>query len=97
MGEPTFYYDSPREGLATVGVKRERLSKVKKNGDQFRHRYFFSKHADREHMRQRSSHVERISDHHTLSGKVPRLDADCKQIAMRDDVLVFTYKASTPN
>lgn len=95
-----FYYDSPREGLDSVGVKRGTLLfEGQKNGDQYSGTaYFFSKicgpgtYAVSGPVTSNESQITI-----TLSGKAPQLDANCKQIGVRDDVLVFTYKASTPN
>ena len=95
-----FYYDTPREGLDSVGVKRGTLLfDGQKNGDQYSGTaYFFSKicgpgtYAVSGPVTSNQSQITI-----TLSGKAPRLDANCKQIGLRDDVLVFTYKASAPN
>jgi hypothetical protein len=95
-----FYYDTPREGLDSVGVKRGTLLfEGQKNGDQYSGTaYFFSKicgpgtYAVSGPVASNESQITI-----TLSGKAPRLDANCKQIGARDDVLIFTYMASAPN
>jgi hypothetical protein len=92
-----FYYDAPREGLESVGVKRGTLLfEGQKNGDQYSGTaYFFSKTCGPGTYPVSGPVTSTDSQITiTLSGKAPRLDANCKQIGVRDDLLVFTYKAS---
>jgi len=92
-----FYYVKPARGLLTVGVKRERCySKVKKRRSNIPAPLTFSRN-----MRtgsicgQRSSHSNesRSPSHYR---QVPRSNADANKSPC-GYVLVFTYKASTPN
>jgi hypothetical protein len=92
-----FYYDAPGAGLDAVGVKRGTLLfEGRKDGDRYAGlAYIFSqKCGPRGYAVSGPVASDQSQITVTLSGKAPRLDASCKQVGLRNDILVFKYKAS---
>jgi hypothetical protein len=93
-----FYYDAPRAGLDAIGVKRGTLLfEGRKDGDRYSGTaYLFSQKCGLQAYAVSgpvASDQSQITI--TLSGQAPRLDATCKQVGLRNDNLVFRYRANT--
>src|SRR5580704_10414696 len=92
-----FYYDTPRQGLDVIGVRRGTLLfEGRKEGNRYSGTaYFFSKQCGQRPYAVSGSVASRNSQITiTMSGQAPRLDANCQQIGVHNDVLVFSYKAN---
>jgi hypothetical protein len=87
-----FYYDTPRQGLDVIGVRRGTLLfEGRKEGNRYSGTaYFFSKQCGQRPYAVSGSVASRNSQITiTMSGQAPRLDANCQQIGVHNDVLVF--------
>ncbi|MGP0060826.1 MAG: caspase domain-containing protein [Beijerinckiaceae bacterium] len=93
--ERQFYYESPRPGLASIGVRKGTLLfSGKRTGDSYAGvAYIFNRfnRACPPHPYQVTGSVSNDQRSVTLYGKAPLVDSDCKVTNYKEDVLTFSF------
>jgi hypothetical protein len=91
-----FYYQSPRSGLAQVGVQSGTLLfEGRKDGSSYSGTaYIFNRKCGRRGYSV-SGPVSEDQQNVTMYGKAPLLDPSCRIVGYRDDMLVFVFRGSS--